>query len=90
MIGRGRSSSAASTCFERFGDLTGIALGLHGLAFARPAGAELEALAQSAESLTILRGLGDRRNVAKVLVIAADINADLGDLERVRPRSRRR
>lgn len=67
--------------FRRFGDLTGIAFGLHGLAFARPAGADLEALAQSEESLAILRGLGDRRNVAKVLVIAADVNADLGDAE---------
>ena len=67
--------------FRRSGDVTGIAFGLHGLAFARPAGADLEALAQSAESLAILRGLGDRRNVAKVLAIAADINADLGDAE---------
>ena len=33
------------------------------------------------ESLEILRALGDRRNVAKVLVVAADINADLGDTE---------
>ena len=67
--------------FRRFGDLTGIAFGLHGLAFARPTGTELDALAQSDESLTILRGLGDRRNVAKVLVIAADVNADLGEAE---------
>lgn len=67
--------------FRRLGDSTGVAFGLHGLAFARPAGAELEALAQSDESLAILRGLGDRRNVAKVLVVTAEINAARGDVE---------
>lgn len=66
---------------RRLGDSTGVALGLQGLAFTRPAGADLEARAEIAESLDILRALGDRRNVAKVLVVAADINADLGDVE---------
>ena len=67
--------------FRRLGDSTGIAFGLHGLSFARPEGAELEARAQNDESLAILRGLGDRRNVAKVLVDAADIYAELGEVE---------
>jgi predicted ATPase/DNA-binding CsgD family transcriptional regulator len=66
---------------RRFGDSTGVALGLQGLAFTRRAGADLEARMQIEESLDILRGLGDRRNVAKVLVVAADINADLGEAE---------
>ena len=67
--------------FRRLGDSTGVAFGLHGLSMARPEGAHLAALAQSDESLAILRGLGDRRNVAKVLVVTAEINADLGDAE---------
>lgn len=67
--------------FRRLGDSSGIAFGLQGLAFTRPRGAELEARAQIDESLEILRGLGDRRNVAKVLVVAADVNADLGHFE---------
>jgi DNA-binding CsgD family transcriptional regulator/tetratricopeptide (TPR) repeat protein len=66
---------------RRLGDSTGVALGLQGLAFTRPAGAQLEARAQIEESLDILRALGDRRNVAKVLVVAAEISADLGDVE---------
>jgi len=66
---------------RRLGDSTGVALGLQGLAFTRTAGAHLEARAEIEESLDILRALGDRRNVAKVLVVAADINADLGDVE---------
>ncbi len=66
---------------RRLGDSTGIALGLQGLAFTRPAGAYVEAKAEIEESLDILRALGDRRNVAKVLVVAADINADLGHFE---------
>jgi DNA-binding CsgD family transcriptional regulator/tetratricopeptide (TPR) repeat protein len=67
--------------FRPLGDSTGIALDLEGLAFARPPGADRQANAHIEESLDILRGLGDRRNVAKVLVIAAGINADLGDAE---------
>jgi predicted ATPase/DNA-binding NarL/FixJ family response regulator len=67
--------------FRRLGDSTGIAFGLHGLSMARPEGAELVAMAQSLESLAILRGLGDRRNVAKVAVIAAEISADLGNTD---------
>ena len=68
--------------FRRLGDTTGVAFGLHGLAMARPEGAQLAALAQNAESLAILRGIGDRRNVAKVLVIAGELNGELGDLEK--------
>ncbi len=67
--------------FRRLGDSTGVALGLHGLAFTRHPGAHLDARRQIEESLDILRGLGDRRNVAKVLVVAADINATLGEAE---------
>ena len=66
---------------RRHGDSTGVAFGLQGLAFTHPPGAELEARARIEESLEILRQLGDRRNVAKVLVVAADINAGLGDFE---------
>ena len=66
---------------RRLGDSTRVALGLQGLAFTRPPGANVEARVQIEESLDILRGLGDRRNVAKVLVVAADVNADLGDVE---------
>jgi len=67
--------------FRRFGDATGVAFGLHGLVFARRPGNDLVALAQIDESLDILRGMGDRRNVAKVLWSAADVNADLGEAE---------
>ena len=67
--------------FRRLGDTTGIAFGLHGLAMARSEGAELAAMAQNVESLAILRGLGDRRNVAKVAAIAAEINAELGNTD---------
>jgi predicted ATPase/DNA-binding CsgD family transcriptional regulator len=67
--------------FRRLGDSTGIALGLQGLAFTRPPGTHLEARAEIDESLDILRALGDRRNVAKVLVIAAEINVELGEVE---------
>ncbi len=67
--------------FRRLGDSTGIALGLQGLAFSRPAGAALEAQAQIEESLDILRSLGDRRNVAKALAVAAAIDAELGNAE---------
>jgi predicted ATPase/DNA-binding CsgD family transcriptional regulator len=67
--------------FRRLGDSTGIAFGLQGLAFTRPPDAALEARAQIDESLEILRRLGDRRNVAKVLVVAAEINADLGHVD---------
>ena len=67
--------------FRRLGDATGIALGLHGLVFARRPGNDLLALAQINESLDILRGLGDRRNVAKVLWSAADVNTELGHIE---------
>jgi predicted ATPase/DNA-binding CsgD family transcriptional regulator len=66
---------------RRLGDPTGIAVGLQGLAFTRPPSAALEASAQIEQSLNILRRLGDRRNVAKVLVVAAEINADLGHFE---------
>jgi DNA-binding CsgD family transcriptional regulator/tetratricopeptide (TPR) repeat protein len=68
--------------FRTLGDSTGIALDLQGLAFSRPPGLDSEGLVRVEESLEILRALGDRRNVAKVLVVAADINADLGDTER--------
>jgi predicted ATPase/DNA-binding CsgD family transcriptional regulator len=67
--------------FRPLGDSTGIALDLQGLAFSRPPGLDSEGHAHIEESLAILRALGDRRNVAKVLVVAADINADLGDTE---------
>ena len=67
--------------FRRQGDATGVAFGLHGLSFSRPDGAELEARVQNDESLAILRGLGDRRNVAKVLATAADIYAELGEID---------
>jgi predicted ATPase/DNA-binding CsgD family transcriptional regulator len=65
--------------FRRLGDAHGIALGLYGLAVTRPAGAEMAARAQAAESLDILRAAGDRRTFGKVLWNVADINADLGD-----------
>lgn len=65
--------------FRRLGDAHGVALGLYGLALTRPAGAHVAAQAQAAESLDILRAAGDRRTFGKVLWIAADINADLGD-----------
>ncbi len=84
----GAEADRARPLFERshelsrqLGDSTGVALGLQGLAFTRPPGTDTEARVQVEESLDILRGLGDRRNVAKVLVVAADINADLGDDE---------
>ncbi len=67
--------------FRRLGDATGVAFGLHGLVFARLPGNDLVALAQIEESLDILRGMGDRRNVAKVLWSAADVNAELGETE---------
>ena len=67
--------------FRALGDSTGIALALQGLAFAGPPGGDAEARICVGESLDILRALGDRRNVAKVLVVAADINAALGDSE---------
>ena len=67
--------------FRRLGDSHGIALGLYGLALTRPAGAHVAAQAQAAESLDILRAVGDRRTFGKVLWNVADINADLGDAE---------
>ncbi len=67
--------------FRRLGDLHGIALGLYGLAVTRPAGSQVAAQAQAAESLDILRGVGDRRTFGKVLWNAADIDADLGSAE---------
>ena len=67
--------------FRQLGDSTGIALALQGLAFSRPPGGGPEARMQIEESLGILRGLGDRRNVTKVLVVAAEINVELGELE---------
>jgi predicted ATPase/DNA-binding CsgD family transcriptional regulator len=71
----------ALEAFRRLGDSTGIALGLQGLAFTRSAGTHVEARAQIDESLDILRALGDRRNVAKVLAVAVDINVELGEVE---------
>ena len=67
--------------FRRLGDSHGVALGLYGLAVTRPAGAQVAARAQAAESLDILRAVGDRRTFGKVLWCVADINADLGDAE---------
>ena len=67
--------------FRRLGDSHGIALGLYGLAVARPAGAHVAAQAQAAESLDILRAIGDRRTFGKALWSVAEINADLGDAE---------
>jgi predicted ATPase/DNA-binding CsgD family transcriptional regulator len=67
--------------FRQLGDSTGIALALQGLAFSRPPGGGPEARMQIEESLGILRGLGDRRNVTKVLVVAAEITVELGELE---------
>ena len=67
--------------FRRLGNSHGIALGLYGLAVTRPAGAHAAAGAQAAESLEILRAVGDRRTFGKVLWVVADINADLGDTE---------
>ncbi len=64
--------------FRSQGDATGVAFGLHGLSFSRRDGAELEARVQNDESLAILRGLGDRRNVAKVLATASDVYAGAG------------
>lgn len=66
---------------RRLGDSTGVALGLQGLVLARRPGSEPEARAQVGESLELLRALGDRRNVAKVLVVAAEVNGALGDGE---------
>jgi DNA-binding CsgD family transcriptional regulator len=67
--------------FRRLGDSHGIALSLYGLSVVRPVGAHLEARAQAAESLDILRAAGDRRTFGKVLWSVAEINADLGDAE---------
>jgi non-specific serine/threonine protein kinase len=67
--------------FRRLGDSHGIALGLYGLAVTRPAGAEIVAQEQAAESLDILRVAGDRRTFGKVLWSVAEINADLGERE---------
>jgi predicted ATPase/DNA-binding CsgD family transcriptional regulator len=66
---------------RRLGDAHGIALGLYGLSVTRPAGAHVAARAQGAESLDILRAVGDRRTFGKVLWNVADIDADLGDAE---------
>jgi non-specific serine/threonine protein kinase len=67
--------------FRRLGDQHGTALGLYGLALTRPAGAHPAAQAQAAESLDLLRAVGDRRTFGKALWNVADINADLGDAE---------
>ncbi len=67
--------------FRRLGDPHGIALELYGLAVTRPAGAHVAAQAHAAESLEILRAVGDRRTLGKVFWVVAEINADLGDAE---------
>jgi len=67
--------------FRRLGDSHGIALSLYGLSVVHPAGAEVEARAQAAESLDILRSVGDRRSFGKVLWSIAEIDAALGDVE---------
>jgi predicted ATPase/DNA-binding CsgD family transcriptional regulator len=66
---------------RRLEDSTGVALALHGLVYARPAGTHVAAQARLDESLAILRGLGDRRNLAKVIWSAGDVEADFGHLE---------
>jgi DNA-binding CsgD family transcriptional regulator len=65
--------------FRRLGDPHGVALSLYGLAVVRPAGALRAARTQAAESLDILRAVGDRRTFAKVLWNLADIDAEFGD-----------
>ena len=67
--------------FRRLGDSTGVADGLHGLVFARELGNPTLAKAQVDESVEILRGLGDRRNLAKALWSAADVALEVGELE---------
>ena len=67
--------------FRRLGDSHGVALGLYGLAATRPAGGLAAARSYADESLDILRAVGDRRAYGKMLWSAADINADLGDVE---------
>jgi tetratricopeptide (TPR) repeat protein len=67
--------------FRRLGDSHGVALGLYGLAATRPTGALAAARSYADESLDILRAVGDRRAYGKMLWNAADINADLGDVE---------
>ena len=67
--------------FRRLGDSHGIALGLFALALTRPPGALADARAQADESLAILRAVGDRRTLGKVLWCLAGVNADLGDAE---------
>ena len=76
--------------FRRLGDTTGVAFGLHGLAMARLEGAELAALAQNVESLVILRGSATAAMLRRWLAIAAEINAELGDLDESGGRSSRR
>ena len=66
---------------RRLGDTHGIALSLYGLAVTRRAGDLVAARAQAAESLDILRAVGDRRSFGKVLWNLAEIDADLGDAE---------
>ena len=67
--------------FRRLDDATGVAFGLHGLVMARAPGNPALARVQIDEALEILRGLGDRRNVAKVLWSAADVALEQGELE---------
>jgi len=67
--------------FRRLGDSTGVALCLHGLVMARVPGNPALARAQIDESLEILRGLGDRRNLAKVLWSAAEVAREVGEFE---------
>ena len=66
---------------RQLGDSHGTALGLYGLSVARQPDDHIAARAQAAESLDILRAVGDRRTFAKVLWNMADINADLGDTD---------
>ena len=67
--------------FRRLGDSTGVAFGLHGLVMTREPGNPALAQARIAESVEIVRDLGDRRNLAKVLWSAADVALEVGELE---------
>ena len=81
-LDRARPLFERSLALQRqLGDSHGIALGLYGLAVTRPAGAHVAAQDQAAESLDILRAIGDRRTFGKVLWVVAEISADVGDVE---------
>ncbi len=67
--------------FRRLGDSHGIALGLYGLAYTRPADALVDAQPHVQENLDILRSVGDRRTLGQALWRLAGINAELGDID---------